>query len=75
MKDSREAKMLIQGILVWLMLAFGCAAIWVCSAIFVYFLQNNETAPPSRLGLAAATATQTVAALVGAFKMYMARYG
>jgi hypothetical protein len=75
MKDSREATMLIQGILVWLMLAFGCATIWICSAAFVYFLQNSETTLPSRFGWAAAAATIIVGAVVGAAKLHRARRG
>ena len=75
MKDSREATMLIQGILVWLVLAFGCATIWICSAAFVYFLQNNEPELSSRFGWAAAAATIIVGAVVGAAKLHRARRG
>lgn len=75
MKGSQEATTLVQGILIWLMLAFGCAAIWICSLAVVYLLQSAETVPPLRFAWAALAATATVAALVGSAKLYRARHG
>lgn len=75
MNDSRETTMLIQGILMWLMLAFGCAAIWFCSLAIVYFLQNNETESTFRFGWAVTAATLIVAAFVGSMKLFRTRHG
>ena len=73
--ESQEAKTFIQVILIRLMFAFGCAAIWLCSAAIFYYLQSEETAPSSRVAWAATAATMIVAAFVGAAKLYRARHG
>lgn len=74
MKESREATRLIQGILIWLMLAFGCGAVWLAAAVVIYFAQIEEIASPYRFVLAAA-ATVIVGAFVGSTKLFRARRG
>lgn len=75
MKGSQEATTLVQGIIIWLMLAFGCATIWLCSMAVVYHLQNEKTAMLFRFVWAATAATVIVVALVGSAKLYRARRG
>lgn len=76
MKDCKETKMFLQGITVWLIFAFGFAAIWLCSLALVYFMQNEKVASPLlRFGWAATAASVIVGAFFGAAKLYRARRG
>jgi hypothetical protein len=75
MKDSQETTTLIQGILVWLIFAFICAAIWFGSITVIYFLQSEKTALPLRFVWAATAATAIVGVFIGSAKLYRARRG
>lgn len=56
MRESKEATMLAQGILMWLLFACGLFTVWVVSAAVAYFVQPAGVPPISRLFWAAISA-------------------
>jgi hypothetical protein len=75
MRENRETKMLLQGILMWLLLAFASSVAWLLCAAVVYFAQPAEVSLGYRLFGAATGATVAVSAFFALARLTGTRRG